>query len=113
MPQTDAKQIGIKYLEFAKEMSEKGRSVKRYAESPNVSTRPHKIDYLAEIKQKNQQHREHRQHNFSQELNKYDYDERVKRVQQKSDVIDEEARRNEVLLKYGKFMSAEEILKCK
>jgi len=46
MPEADSKQLGIKYLEFAKEMSDKGRSVKRYAESPHTSTRPRQIDYL-------------------------------------------------------------------
>lgn len=113
LPQTDPKQVGIKYLEYAKEMSEKGRSVKRYAESPHASTRPHRINYLEEVKRNNHLHKEERQRHFSQELKKYDYEERLKRVQQKSDVIDEEARRKEVLLKYGKFMSAEEILRCK
>lgn len=41
------------------------------------------------------------------------YDEKVKRVLQESEKISEHAKQNEMMLKFGKFKTSEEILACK
>ena len=41
------------------------------------------------------------------------YDEKVKRVLQESEKISEHAKQNEMMLKFGKFRTSEEILACK
>lgn len=91
MPTNDHKMMGIRYLEYAKAMTERSSVSRRKQEELPPPTKPHRIDYLAEVSRKNRsQHQQNPLTHRSQdiEISPGDYDQRLKQIQHRSDVID-------------------------
>lgn len=109
----DAKMMGMEYLERVKEMAAKARLNRKQSEdfSPAASSPEVKkpINYLEELKRNRPTQPKT---SFAKSKN-LSYEDKVKRVMQESDKLAQATQQSEMMLKFGKFKTSEEILQCK
>lgn len=111
----DAKMMGMEYLEQVKEMAAKARLQRKSGDefgggkSKEEPERKRPIDYLEQLRQ----NRPKASKTEFVERKNLSYEDKVKQVMLQSDRLAQATKQSEMMLKFGKFKTSEEILACK